>query len=431
MEPNPAAVSIVVLRHQGEVLLRASEDTDRWSLPTGTAGDEPAELASAAIDDGMPFSSSCVNHVRQGASFDVEPSALFASESARGGNDTSPEDVDGPVRIYPFLSDCVEQPPGLRDRFRWVSPTDLLDSQYPTALWDAYDRVRPTVETIEADTGHGSTTLSVRALEVLRDEAALLARNESVYPSVEALVRDLVDARPTMTAVTNRVLRAAATTDNRTPAQVSAAAHEGISRALDADLAAARAAVEAFLGDRVATLSRSGTCLRALEAADPDAVLVAESRPGCEGVDVAHLLSESTDTTLTTDAAFPSQLEAWDADTLLVGADSILADGRVVNKVGTFAAALAGRYHDVDVIVVAASDKIDPGTTYDAEPRDPSLIADIDSVDVQNPTFEAVPQTCVDTVVTERGPLDCSAIAEIAQEHGAWRSLFDPADDEK
>lgn len=47
------------------------------------------------------------------------------------------------------------------------------------------------------------------------------------------------------------------------------------------------------------------------------------------------MLSDATAVTLTSDAAFAQALAEFDADALVVGADTVLADGRVVNKVGT------------------------------------------------------------------------------------------------
>lgn len=422
MEPTPVAA--VFLRHEGDVLLRSS--LGGWQVPASRAGERPREMATSAIETRTPLDPTRAEPVRRGDSFRVtDPSGSGTTDLLVGDRPSTTASVDGPVRVHPFLYECERRPTATGDGYGWEPPTVLLDGGPQAHGWEAYDRIRPTVGSVETDTDHGSTTLSVRALEVLRDESALLAASDGPFQAVEAVTRQLAGARPTMTAVANRVRRAVVTARDRTPAAVSAAAREGISRAVAADGESASLAAERIENERVATLSRSGTVLDALERGEPSAVLVARSRPGGEGLGVAREVSAFADVTLTSDAAFPGQLGKWDADTLLVGADSVLADGRVVNKVGTFGAALAAAHHGIEVVVVAASDKIDPGRSYDPEPGD-GEIARESEVDVNNPTFEAVPPSCVDAFVTERGVLGTSGVREIADDHAALRSRLRP-----
>lgn len=426
---QPAAVAVVFVRSEGEILLRSereSDDTwDRARVPTGMAGETAREMAQHAIKTGTPLHPGQVECVREGEPFDTSSAPGSAVASPNQETDAQ-SNSDDSVRIYPFLFDCAEQFTDEPSVTEWISPPTLLDQSYTALLWRAYDRVRPSVETVESDTEHGSTTLSIRALEVLRDESALISRGDSQFSAVEAVARELVTARPAMTAVSNRVLQALASTDPVTPEQVATSAHEGIASALRADDDAATRCADRIAGERVATLSRSGTVLEAIETGDPSAVLVAESQPGGEGVWVAEQVRDAGETTLTSDAAFPRQLGEWGADTLVVGADSILSDGRIVNKVGTFGAALAATHHDIDVVVVAASDKIRPGTAFDPEPRDRTEIAgERSGIDVINPTFEVTPPSCIDSVVSERGTLGPEDVQEIGSEHAEWRELLD------
>lgn len=341
--------------------------------------------------------------------------------------------------VHPYLFDCdrrdvtfTEEP----DAFEWVAPTEILRRETVPRLWAAYDRVRPRAESIERDREHGSARLSVRALEVLRDEAALAAagsRNDA-HPErggddrrgLAALARELRGARPSMAVVTNRVNRAMdAASDRRTPAAVETAAGTVIDESLAADEEAAARAAER-LPDAVATLSRSGTVVAAIERANPDRVLVAESRPGREGVGVAERVADRTgaDVTLTTDAALAGEL-VQDVETVVVGADAVLADGCVVNKVGTRAAAVAAGREGIDCLVLAASDKVRPDTDAHLEPRDPAEVYDGDAdLDVANPTFDVTPPEYVDAVITERGPLDTDDVRAVADEHrerAGWR----------
>ena len=124
--------------------------------------------------------------------------------------------------------------------------------------------------------------------------------------------------------------------------------------------------------------------------------------------------------TLTTDAAFGHELEAWAADTLVVGADRVLPDGRVVNKVGTRSAALSAAAADVDCYAVCATDKVAPRAEWDREERDSREVYDGDApVTVECPLFEVTPADLVDGVLTEEGLLNGAAVTDVAAEHRA------------
>ncbi|MGB9964197.1 NUDIX domain-containing protein [Halobacterium hubeiense] len=401
----PTHVVTVFLRHGADVLLlRRSDDVGsypgQWGAVAGHAEGDPDEQARVEIaeETGLADAASLV---RRGDPFEVD----------------DPE--HGTWVVHPYLFDCAGRdvdPNWETERFEWVPPTAIRERETVPELWQSYDAVRPRVETVAGDDHHGSAYLSLRALDVLRDEAALAA-DDGGWTAVADVARELLDAKPGMAVVRNRVNRAMATAD-RTAAGVERAAREVAADAVDADdRAASEAAAEldALGADAVFTLSRSGTVSAALRDANPGHVVVAESRPGGEGVGVAESLADGFDVTLTTDANVPAAVEA--ADAVLVGADAVFPDGRVVNKVGTRAAALAARDADAPVLVVCAADKVAP-EPLPVEDGDSSALYDGDApLDVRNPVFEAVPARLVDAVVTERGRLDADDVQRIAAEH--------------
>lgn len=459
------AVVTCFLRNQCEVLLLRRSDevgsySGRWGAVAGHAEGDPDVAARAEIRE------------ETGLSEDV---ALV-----RGGDPFPVVDDDLGIRwtVHPYLFDCASRDVVTNretDETAWVQPPEILRRETVPRLWTSYDRVRPRVATVREDREHGSAYLSLRALEVLRDEAALATegrhdeleapeRDGDDWSALAGLARDLLSARPSMAVVTNRVNRAmsAASDDGdeagtatgpatTAPAAVERAARETIERAVTADGDAAALAAQR-LPDRVATLSRSATVRDALVAADPESILVAESRPGHEGVGVAEELASSADVTLTTDAALAFELVERDRDALVVGADRIRPDGSVVNKVGTRGAAFAATAEEIDCYVVAASEKIVAGdeiaasargadeettasdevesgnerdvTDAELEPRDPGEVYDGDAdVTVANPTFDVTPAHAVDAVLTERGALDADEVRGVAREHArlaAW-----------
>lgn len=418
---DETSVVTAFLRHRGDVvLLERSEAVGSyqgmWGAVAGHAEDDPETAVRREIREETGIDAAELSLIRTGAQFPV-----------------ADPDLDTRWIVHPYLFDCPTR--AVRTnwetrRHEWVPPPAILRRETVPRLWDSYDRVRPTVEDVATDSEHGAGTLSLRALDHLRDEAALLATRDhgDGWDSIVDVALRLIEARPAMTVVPNRIDRVMdAASDAASPAAVERHAHRERTRGARADEEAGRGARGWVDGARVGTLSRSSTVLAALEQGTPEAVLVAESRPGREGIDVADRLAVRQDlpVAVTTDAAFPHELLAWNADVLLVGADSILPDGRVLNKVGTRAAATVAARAGIAVVVVAASDKISPATDPDREPRAGSELYDGDEpLTVRNPTFDLTPPGVVDAVVTEDGSLDVADVRTVATAHrerSQWR----------
>lgn len=444
------------LRNRGEILLLRRSDAvgtyaGRWGGVSGYAEGDPDEQVRVEI--------------REETGLAVDASVAFV----RAGRPVRVEDPDleRTWLVHPYLFDCEEREVSLGEEHterEWVSPTAMLgldrglepgsefgsgpesddesgsepESDYETVpgLWTTYERVAPTVRSVAADDEHGAATLSVRALEVLRDRAGVLAAErdragsdgepaDEEWDELAALADRLLEARPSMAVLRNRVNRAMAGADGRRAAAVLESTIGGIDRALEADAEAAANAGEYATGT-VLTLSRSGTVLEAFRGSDSlDRVFVAESRPACEGRDVAERLAGDLPVTLHTDAAAAHVLAREDIDHVLVGADTVLPDGRVINKTGTRGVAIAAAHEGVPVYAVAAGDKVSPRATVTLESGTGRAVYDGDApIDVANPTFDVTPAECVDGVVTENGLRSTDEIEALAEELRAledWR----------
>lgn len=412
------------LRRRGEVLLRRRSEAvgsypGQWGAVTGHAEEDPDDAVRREIREETGIDPGAATLVRRGEAFSL-----------------ADDDLGIRWRVHPSLFDVPDrsiEPNWETDRHEWTAPTEMLQRETVPGLWTSYDRIRPSVETVRADTRHGSAYISLRALEVLRDEAALVrtGRRNGGWAEIAAIATGLIDARPSMTVVENRINRAmtAASETGRTPDAVATATREAIDRAVTADRDAARTAA-ARIDGRVATLSRSGTVLRTIAEANPTAVLLAESRPGGEGIAVGETLAPEVRVTVTSDAAFPHQILEWNADALLVGADAVLADGSVVNKVGTRGAALSASHEGIRVLVAVASDKISQAESFDTGSRPGSDLYDGDGeLDVWNPVFDLTPPDAVDRVVTELGVHDPSEVRRISEAHGSRSEWSRPGEE--
>jgi translation initiation factor 2B subunit (eIF-2B alpha/beta/delta family)/ADP-ribose pyrophosphatase YjhB (NUDIX family) len=423
------------LRNRGDVLLVRRSDAvgsyaGRWGAVSG-------HVARSGVDPTEPDREPLAAARAEVAE---ETGVLDACELARAGDPFDVEDPDhGTWRVHPFLFDCESravEPNEEAAEVAWVAPTELLRRKTVPGLWTSYDRVRPTVETVRANREHGSAALSVRALAVLRDRAGELAAgddhpDEGAWATFADLAGELVHARPGMAALANRVNRVMATVDERTPAAVERRAGDAMAAALSADEAAAAVAADRLSGT-VLTLSRSGTVLAALREADLDGVVVATSHPGGEGVGVAERLrAAGADVTLVPDATVAHHLGTAAVDAVVVGADAVLPDGGVVNKVGTRAAALAAAREGVPLLAVAARDKVLPAApdgerAPDLGSVDRAAVYDGDAdIEVATPLFDVTPPELVDAVVTEDGALapgDVERVAAAHRELAAWRA---------
>lgn len=231
--------------------------------------------------------------------------------------------------------------------------------------------------------------LSRRVRDNLRDGASHLARialaSLAEYADVaaddaDALRGELLDfadelaaTRPSMTAIHNLVARwraGVADFEGDLPALRDYArqqAHEVRVWADGASDATQRAAITVLAErPRLLTHSISSTITAILLRMQGQGVsaVVTESRPALEGWNLAATLGRAgVPVTYITDAQAGLFVDGVDA--VIIGADAILADGAVVNKVGTRLIALAAREAGTPFYVCAESFKCTEQTRED------------------------------------------------------------------
>lgn len=164
------------------------------------------------------------------------------------------------------------------------------------------------------------------------------------------------------------------------------------------------------------TLSYSSTVEAILRQALPrhTTVTIAESRPLLEGRRLfTRLLDSHPSLRMVTDAQLG--LAVADADLVLVGADSILSDLAVVNKAGTYLAALVARAHSRGFYVAADTFKIQAtpvSSTGVLESRSGKEVWLRYAESCDNMYFDITPGHLVSGFVTELGILDGPRMAK-------------------
>ncbi len=291
------------------------------------------------------------------------------------------------------------------------------------------------MSTFRADRTSGSTEVAAAFLEDLR---RWLAVDTSRAPAdlrtaLLGWLRVAQAAQPTMALVHQLAARALmvadaalsrgdAVMDLRRRLEESCEAELG-------DLAATRRAVAKqaleLMGERgawIATLSASGAVRDALFAAQAAGraprVLIAESRPLYEGrIMASALAARGIPVWLVVDAALP--LLVSQARAVWIGADAI-TDRGALNKVGSYAAALAAREHSVPVYALAGRRKFLPASTPALKiaemPPEEVWDAAPETVKPRNVYFELVPLGLLRGVVVEDAVLPPGEAARLARE---------------
>lgn len=154
-------------------------------------------------------------------------------------------------------------------------------------------------------------------------------------------------------------------------------------------------------------------------------VLVTETRPRFQGYITAEaLLKEGIPVTLIPDSSVRYFMR--DVDKVVVGADTIAANGAVINKIGTSLIALIAKEANVDFLVMAETYKFSPATLLGEyvkiEERPPQEVvptsSNLKGVYVRNPAFDVTPPEYVTAIVTEIGIIPPQAAALIIKEYG-------------
>jgi methylthioribose-1-phosphate isomerase len=145
-------------------------------------------------------------------------------------------------------------------------------------------------------------------------------------------------------------------------------------------------------------------------------VFVGETRPLLQGSRLTawELSRAGIPVTVLADDAAASLMRSRAIDLCIVGADRIAANGDVANKIGTYAIAIAARYHDLPFYVAAPTSTFDRATLSGAqitvEERAPDEIrcgfgrpTVPQDARIRNPAFDVTPAALVTAIISDRG----------------------------
>lgn len=141
-----------------------------------------------------------------------------------------------------------------------------------------------------------------------------------------------------------------------------------------------------------------------------------ETRPLLQGsrLTAYELMQDQIPVTVITDNMAAYHMAQGLIDCVVVGADRIVANGDVANKIGTYNLAILARYHKIPFYVAAPYSTFDlslsDGRLIEIEQRDPQEVRMFrevqsapDNALVSNPAFDVTPAELVTAIITDKG----------------------------
>jgi methylthioribose-1-phosphate isomerase len=163
-----------------------------------------------------------------------------------------------------------------------------------------------------------------------------------------------------------------------------------------------------------------GTALAPIRAAHEQGrsihVFVDETRPFMQGARLTawELQRAGVPLTLITDNMAGYFMRRGEVDCVIVGADRVVANGDIANKIGTYSLAVLAKAHSIPFYVAAPSSTVDfglpNGDAIPIEQRDPAEVTSLNGqaiapngVQAAHPAFDVTPHELITAIITERG----------------------------
>ncbi len=287
----------------------------------------------------------------------------------------------------------------------------------------------------------GAGRIARAAAEALKAHALSQSVTDIVAfrSSMEHAAEILIATRPTAVSLPNAihyVLKELGESENAEIAQqrLVARAEEFIQESLQAvDRIGEFGARHISDGDVILTHCNSEAALACITTAHRDGkqitVIATEVRPGNQGLITIRALNDAgVSTQYIVDSAVRYFMN--EVDLVIVGADAVMVNGAVVNKIGTAPIALAAHEARTSFMVAAETYKFAPrtllGETIEIEERDPNEVlsekirSELSHVRVRNPVFDITPPRYIDLIVTEKGAFPPTLAYIIIRDYLGW-----------
>ena len=282
------------------------------------------------------------------------------------------------------------------------------------------------IDEIKNDQAHGASQLAREAAQLLKAAAGCSQAESTDQFLLEQreIGQRLMSVRPTMAPIYNIVSHLLSTISANSAGMDLDSVKQLTISEVDSTVNASFQAITQITqygselvsnGDIIMTHSYSSTVIAMLKAlADQKSnieIIVTRGGPGRSGEKIVRELGDhEISITFIDDAA--AGLYISQTRKVVVGADRICADGKMVNGIGTYPLALAAERTGVPFYVLCETLKFDPTLTSDKVELEEKEISEIidpgtlpPKVKVKNPHFDITPLELITGIVTENGLL--------------------------
>jgi len=276
--------------------------------------------------------------------------------------------------------------------------------------------VKHLLEALRNNRTSGASELINNALEIINVQLELTQdRNMNITEEIYPLFKKIIDSRTTMAPLINCIgylLHDLSTiTKNNLEKRIKQFKNKENERkkALECNFREFLKEREKNL-KRIMLISYGSSILNVLQKnSDFDfEIIVLESRPLLEGRITAKLLSKYFKTSLIIDAAMGKFIEQ--VDLVLIGVDSILRDGAIINKIGTYPLAALAKLNNIDLFAIGDSFKYNLRSHYGykviIEKKLSSEVFELSedlNMDVLNYYFELIPSKYISGIISDLG----------------------------
>ncbi len=229
------------------------------------------------------------------------------------------------------------------------------------------------LEDLRNDNTSGANELIDKALEIVRIQLESVEEiSEKIKAEIFNLVKKIMNSRPSMAPLINTIGYLIHDLEKINKRILEERINQFYIDRVEREKALAQAFHTFLTNKKISTpkimlISYSSTILNQLiENKDYNfEIFILESRPLLEGIRVAETLSSYFKTNLIIDAAMGKFID--EIDLILIGVDSVLKDGSILNKIGTFPLAVLANEKNIDFYAVGDCFKYNLKSHYGKE----------------------------------------------------------------
>ena len=290
-------------------------------------------------------------------------------------------------------------------------------------------KIQKSITELREDNASGSNELFLKAIDIIKNQMLLIQdESEDVTELFLALALEIIKSRPSMASLINFIGYFVNDIELFTKKSVNGKIMDLVSYNAERNHKLLESFVYFFdnyysKDIKIMSISYSSTLINLfvyLKDYGPE-LYILESRPLNEGHRSAEILSQYMKVNLIIDAAIGKCIK--DIDLVLIGVDSILKDGAVINKIGTNPLSIIAYENDVAVYAVADSFKYNLRSHFNQEveittkPVNEVYDRKIRSslMKVHNYYFDITPAKYIKGIISDQGVLSPSEFVEKAQ----------------